>query len=102
LQLNTVSDKQKTFKLIADYIELVVSCGGNIVAESGEGRLKTPAAYTQMDDEVLNVYTQIRDAFDPFGTLNPGVKQKTDLKTLVAMLDPDYNLANFAKHSPQD
>ncbi len=102
LQLNTVSDKQKTFKLIADYIELVVSCGGNIVAESGEGRLKTPAAYAQMDDEVLNVYTQIRDAFDPFGTLNPGVKQKTDLKTLVAMLDPDYNLANFAKHSPQD
>jgi len=59
------------------------------------------AAYAQLSDDVLEIYTQIRTAFDPFNTLNPGVKQKSDIKTLVAQLNPDYDLADFAKYSPQ-
>jgi len=102
LQLHIVSDKQKTFKLITDYIDLVVKYGGSIAAESGEGRLHATAAYSNLDDDEIEIYTQIRAAFDPFGTLNPGVKQKTDLKTLVACLNPDYSLADFAQYSPQE
>lgn len=100
LQLHNVSDKQKAFKLVIDYIDLVVKYGGSVSAESGEGRLKATAAYDHMDKELLNLFTQIRSAFDPFGTLNPGVKQGSDLKTLVSNLNPDYNLADFAKYSP--
>lgn len=100
LQLHNVSDKQKAFKLVTDYAELVTKYSGTLVAESGEGRLKATAAYAQLDDETLDIYTQIRMAFDPFGTLNPGVKQKSDLKTLVSQLNPDYDLADFAKYSP--
>ncbi len=101
LQLHQVSDKQKVFKLIADYLELIAKFGGNMSAESGEGRLKATAAYAQLDESVLDVYTQIRLAFDPFGTLNPGVKQKTDLKTAVSTLNHDYSGADFAQYSPQ-
>ena len=101
LQLHNVSDKQKAFKLVTDYIDLIVKYSGSVSAESGEGRLKATAAYAQMDEEVLNVFEQIRLAFDPFGTLNPGVKQKSDLKTLISHLNPDYDLADFAKYSPQ-
>ena len=100
LQLHQVSDKQKTFKLISDYIELVVRYGGNMCAESAEGRLRATAAYSQMDEAVLDVYKQIRDAFDPYGTMNPGVKQSSDLKTMISYLDPDYSIADFAKYSP--
>ncbi len=102
LKLHEVSDKQKTFKLIHDYVELVVKYGGSICADSGEGRLRASAAYAQLDDDELQIYSQIREAFDPFGTLNPGVKQKTDLKTLVSELNPDYSSADFAKYSAQD
>ena len=102
LQLHIVSDKQKTFKLIGDYMELVVKYGGSMSAESGEGRLRATAAYAQLDEDELDIYTQIRAAFDPFGTLNPGVKQKSDLRALVAQLNPDYNLADFAQYSPID
>lgn len=100
LQLHGVSDKQKTFKLISDYAELVAKFDGAFCAESAEGRLKSTAAYDQMGEELLDVYAQIRSAFDPFNTMNPGVKQKSDLKTLVSQLNPDYDLADFAKYSP--
>ena len=102
LQLHVVSDKQKAFKLINDYTELVVRFAGSIVAEAGEGRLKTIAARSQMDDDVLEVFDKIRAVFDPFGTLNPGVKQANELKTLVAMLDQTYSPANFADYAPVD
>ena len=102
LNLHIVSDKQKTFKLISDYIELVVKYGGSMSADSGEGRLRATACYAQLDDDEIDVYTQIRDAFDPFGILNPGVKQKSDLKTLVSQLNPDHNMGDFAQYSPVD
>lgn len=98
MQLNQVSDRQKTFKLIEDYIGLVIQHGGNIVSDSSEGRLKTNAAYKQMDDDVLKMYQDIRQAFDPYGILNPGVKQNNDLKTLVGALNPNYNLDYNTKY----
>jgi FAD/FMN-containing dehydrogenase len=101
LQLHQVSDKQKAFKLINDYAELVSKFDGNFSAESAEGRIKATATYAQMDDDILILYSQIRTAFDPYGTLNPGVKQKSDLKTLVSSLNPNYSLADFAEYSPR-
>ena len=100
LQLHLVSDKQKAFKLVNEYIELVNQVGGGLVVESSEGRLKASAAYAQLDPQLVELYTQIRAAFDPFGTLNPGVKQQSDLKALVSNLNPNYNLADFAEYSP--
>lgn len=101
MQLHRVGDKQKVFKLITDYSELINRLDGSLIAKSGEGRLKATAAYKQTDEDLLNIYTQIRAAFDPFGTMNPGVKQQSDLKTLVSHLNPEYSLANFSKHSPR-
>lgn len=102
LNLHVVSDKQKTLKLISDYIELVSRYGGSMSADSGEGRLRANAAYAQLDDDELDVYSQIKTAFDPFGILNPGVKQKTDLKTIISTLDSDYGIGDFAQYSPSD
>jgi hypothetical protein len=46
------------------------------------------------------MFNEIRQVFDPYGTLNPGVKQSSDLKTLVSQLNPDYTMGEFAKYSP--
>lgn len=100
LKLHEVGDKQKMFKLMNEYMDLVVKFGGNMCAQSSEGRLLASATYAQLDDDELEIYDQVRMAFDPFGTLNPGVKQKSDLKTLVSALDPDYSLADIAPYSP--
>ncbi|NTW62192.1 FAD-binding oxidoreductase [Candidatus Saccharibacteria bacterium] len=102
LKLHEVSDKQKTFKLINDYLDLVIKFGGSMCADACEGRLKAGAAYARLDDDELDIYKQIKDVFDPLGILNTGVKQKSDLKTLVSALDPDYSIAEFAKYSPSN
>jgi len=101
LNLHNTGDKQKTLKLISDYADIVTRFGGNLCASSGEGRLKSTAAYAQLNNSVVEIYTQIRAAFDPFGTLNPDVKQSNDLKKLIPALNSDYSLADFAEYSPQ-
>lgn len=101
MQLHRVSDKQKVFKLINDYAELVEKLDGNMIAKSGEGRLKVAAAYKHINKDLIELYAQIRATFDPFGTMNPDVKQESELKTLISHLNPEYSLGDFAKYSPR-
>jgi FAD/FMN-containing dehydrogenase len=100
LQLDKVGDKQKVFKLVSEYAQLVAKHGGSFVADGSEGRLKANAAIALLDDDVRNLYNEVRAAFDPFGTLNPGVKQSSDIKDLVPMLRSTYDTADFAQYSP--
>ncbi len=94
LDIDTVADKQRIFKLMTDYAALVDKCGGAFTADGAEGRLKAPAAWANLDDAQAKLYEQIREIFDPFGTLNPGVKQKGELRTLVAALRSNYDSAS--------
>lgn len=94
LKLETVSDKQKLFKLMADFAVVVDRCSGAFTSDGAEGRLKSTAAWSLLDEPRAALYEQIRQIFDPFNTLNPGVKQKVELRTLVAALRHDYDSAS--------
>lgn len=94
LKLDTVSDKQKLFKLMGDYAVLVSHCEGAFNADGAEGRLKANAAWATLDDDEAKLYEDIRAIFDPFDTLNPGVKQKTELRTLVTALRTSFDSAS--------
>lgn len=95
LKLDVVSDKQKLFRLLNDYAALVDRSNGAFVSDGGEGRLKSNAAWSILDDEEARLYEQLRAIFDPFGTLNPGVKQKNDIRTLVSALRSSYDPTDF-------
>lgn len=86
LELHKVSDKQRLFKLLDDLSKLVYEHGGTMLAEGGEGRLKGRSIYAQLDSRVVEMYAAIRKICDPFGTLNPGVKQATDVRELAGLL----------------
>ena len=94
LSLDSVGDKQKIFKLLTDWAALVDKCGGAFTADGAEGRLKASAAWANLDEAQAKLYEQVREIFDPYGTLNPGVKQKTELRTLVAALRSSYDTAS--------
>ena len=94
LKLDSVSDKQKIFKLITDYAVLVDKCGGAFTADGAEGRLKANASWAVVDEAHAHLYDQVRAIFDPFGTLNPGVKQKNDLRSLVGSLRSNYDITS--------
>lgn len=91
LRLNVVSDKQKLFRLVTDYAALVDNHNGAFVSDGAEGRIKANAAWGVLDEDEAKLFEQVREIFDPFGTLNPGVKQKNELRTLVASLRSSYD-----------
>lgn len=100
LQLHKVGDKQKIFKLLDEYANIVDSHGGHLIGEAGEGRVKARFAYKPFDDDVLGLFAQVKAIFDPNGILNPGVKQTAELRQLVSELRPSYDIAAFSDYVP--
>lgn len=97
LSLAKVSDKQKVFKILDEVSKLVYSHGGTMIAEGGEGRLKARSIYSQLDEKVVEMYAAVRKVCDPLGTLNPGVKQVNDVRTLASELRDTANAGQFAR-----
>lgn len=100
LHLHKVGDKQKIFKILDEYSAIVDRHHGHLIGEAGEGRVKARFAYKQLDDDVLELFAAIKAVFDPNGILNPGVKQTTELRQLVAELRPGYNNAAYGNYVP--
>lgn len=89
--LKKVADKQKIIKLLDELAKLVYAHGGTMLAEGGEGRIKTRAIHAQIDDRLIAMYAAIRKVCDPLGTLNPGVKEPVDIRTLATMLRSEHD-----------
>ena len=102
LQMKKVGDKQKIFKLLDEYAALVAAHNGSLISQANEGRLKSTIAHKQLDDDVKDLFNQIKNIFDPFGILNPGVKQPSELKQLVADLRISYDTAAMADYVPHN
>lgn len=100
LNFEKVSDRQKVFKLMAEWTNLVSSYDGILIGESAEGRLKSPFAYQNFDDQTVDLFALIKVLFDPMQILNPGVKQPLDTKSVVPLLRHDYHGADFAEYGP--
>lgn len=97
LSLKKVGDKQKVLKLIEGLAQLIDSVDGTLIAEGGEGIMKSRAVRTRLDEKERELYDAIRKVFDPHGTLNPGVKQDVDLKTLAGYLRSQSTVGERAR-----
>lgn len=101
LDLSQVGDRQKVFRLMDDYAQLVLSLGGSISAEHGEGRLRAPYLGSQYGPEMYALFQKIKLIFDPYGTLNPGVKVNVTMDSVKALLRPGYSLDHLYGHMPR-
>lgn len=101
LNLGQVGDRQKAFRLIDDYFKLVISLGGTISAESSDGRLHTPYLEKFYGTDVYALLKKVKQIFDPYGILNPGVKFGTSLEDIKSMVRSDYNLNHIFDHLPR-
>ncbi len=100
LHMHKVSDKQKIFKLLEEYAAIVAQFGGHLVADSGEGRLKAHDTQAQLDDDMKQLFSAIKKTFDPYGILNPGVKQAVELRQLTSRLRSTYDTSALAAYMP--
>lgn len=101
IDLKKLSDRQKVFKLMDEYYKMVIGLGGSIAAEHNDGRLRAPYVVVQCGQELTDAFVELKKAFDPHGTLNPGVKTGTTLKELAPILRTEYNLAHLSEHLPR-
>lgn len=99
--LGKLGDRQQVFKLLDEYMRLVVKLGGSVAAKSAEGRLRVPLAKVQAGSEVWSLFVQLRAAADPHGTMNPGVKTGTEPSDLVDALRRNYTLGDYADYLPR-
>lgn len=99
ISLKTVAGKQRLLKLYDEFAKVVDKHSGSLVAESGEGRIKSPFVHKYIDSDVTILYEQLRKIFDPEGTLNQGVKTPLELRDIVKDLHSGFDIARFADYA---
>lgn len=109
LDMTKPADRQKALKLVAEWAVMVYAHGGHMIGEAGEGRLKSIFAYKEVGKEITQLYSAVRDIFDPLGTMNTGVKQVVEaskyadaLKKLVDGIRTDYDGTDFVNYVEGD
>jgi FAD/FMN-containing dehydrogenase len=101
LNLGQVGDRQKAFRIMDEYYKMIISLGGSISAEAGDGRLRAPYLERQYGSEVYGLLQKVKQIFDPYGTMNPGVKFGSSMDDIKAIVRSDYNLEHFYDHLPR-
>lgn len=66
--------RERVEAILAAVVELTASFGGTLTGEHGDGRLRTPLLDRVWPPESIDAFRAIKEAFDPQGILNPGVK----------------------------
>lgn len=99
--LGQVGDRQKAFRLMDEYYKLVIGLGGTISSEGGDGRLRTPYLAVQYGAEAYALLQKVKQVFDPYGTLNPGVKFGSSLEDVKAIVRSEYGLDHLYDHLPR-
>ena len=66
--------RERVQALFDDVVTLTASLGGTLAGEHGDGRLRTPVLERIWPPEALSLFRRVKEAFDPAGILNPGVK----------------------------
>ena len=61
-------------RVLAEASELQIALGGTTSGEHGDGRLRAPYLERQFGPEYVDACRRVKQAFDPAGILNPGVK----------------------------
>jgi FAD/FMN-containing dehydrogenase len=60
--------------IFAEVTEAVAQLGGTLSGEHGDGRLRARALEQIYGSEIVALFRLVKEAFDPLGILNPGVK----------------------------
>lgn len=101
LDLSQVGDRQKVFKIMDDYYNIVMTLGGSTSGEHGDGRLRAPYLQKLYGPEMYAIFQKVKQIFDPYGTLNPGVKMNVNLETIRPLLRNSFSMEHLYDHLPR-
>lgn len=100
LDLGQVGDRQKLFKVAEAIYEVVKDLDGSITAAAGDGRIRAPYISSVHSPEFYQLILKVKNIFDPYGILNPGVKTAS-AEEVKGLMRSEYNLAHHHEHLPR-
>ncbi len=101
MDLSKVGDRQKVFKVMDEYYELVLKLGGSTTGEHNDGRIRGSYLPKVFGPEMYQLFQDVKKIFDPHNMLNPGVKIDVDREDVVKHLRHDYSMDHLADHLPR-
>ncbi len=101
LDLSQLGDRQKIFKLIDEYYNLVIDFGGSTSGEHNDGRIRGPYLEKLYGPDTYDLFKKVKEVFDPYATLNSGVKVNVQLDDIKSILRQEYSLNHLYQHMPK-
>jgi FAD/FMN-containing dehydrogenase len=101
LDLGSVSDRQKVFKIMDEFYKMVIKMGGSTCGEHNDGRLRSPYLGELFGNDIVELFRKVKQIFDPFGILNPGVKLDVSRADQTRMLRDSYDMKHLYDHLPK-
>jgi FAD/FMN-containing dehydrogenase len=101
LDLAQLGDRQMIFKLLEEYYALVISLGGSTSGEHNDGRLRGAYLEKLYGPDMYDLFRKVKQIFDPYNTLNSGVKINVALEDLKPILRQEYSLDHLYQHMPR-
>ena len=80
---------------------MVLEFGGSITGEHNDGRLRAPYLKQMYGEELYELFRKVKQLFDPFNTLNPGVKIDVTVQDLQPLLRQEYSVDHMYNHMPR-
>ncbi len=99
--LSQLGDRQKAFRLMDDYYALLTELGGSTTGEHNDGRLRGPYVQKLYGEQAYSLFQKVKQIFDPFGILNPGVKINVTTEDIRPLLRSSYSLEHLYNHMPR-
>lgn len=89
--LNTAEGRKAIIRFLSLYLGLIKECGGQPCGSAPEGRLTAVFAKKYANKEETELYSRVKEIFDPQNILNPGIKHDANVKTTFQHFRADYN-----------
>ncbi len=90
LDLAKAKGRKAILKLMDEFYAMVIGFGGTTSASQGDGIARAPYLEKLYGGEVYQVFKDIKQAFDPQGIFNPGIKLDVKKKDLEPLLRNQY------------
>ena len=99
INLANLGQRQVVFKFINELQELTRPLDGAISGMQSSGRQFAPNLNKQNDPKLMDIYSQIKQIFDPYRTMNPGVIVDTTQAELLEQLRQEYKRDRFQEYN---
>jgi FAD/FMN-containing dehydrogenase len=101
LDLSKIGDRQKAYKLMDEYYDMIFKLGGSTAGEHNDGRLRGPYLPKVYGPEMYQLFQDVKHIFDPHNMLNPGVKVEVAKEDAARYLRHEYSMDHLADHLPR-